>query len=51
VVVVTVVFVAIGTALIYKVVDLLVGMRVDKKEEDIGLDLSQHHETGYTLIE
>jgi Amt family ammonium transporter len=44
-------FSAIGTFVIYKIVDLMVGMRVDERDEYIGLDLTQHHESGYTLIE
>jgi ammonia channel protein AmtB len=36
---------------LYKIVDKLVGMRVEAKDENIGLDLTQHHETGYTLHE
>ena len=46
-----VVFSAVGTFVIYKIVDLMVGMRVDERDEYIGLDLTQHHEAGYTLIE
>lgn len=42
---------AIGTAVLFKIVDLLIGLRVDKRDEFIGLDLTQHHETGYTLID
>jgi ammonium transporter, Amt family len=48
---VAIVFVAIGTAIIYKLVDILIGMRVEKEDEYIGLDLTQHHEAGYTLVE
>ena len=44
-------FSAGGTFIIFKVVDALVGLRVDAREEFLGLDLSQHHEAGYTLIE
>mgnify|MGYP003912423831 CR=1 FL=1 len=44
-------FSAGGTFIIFKIVDALVGLRVDAREEYIGLDLSQHHEAGYTLIE
>jgi Amt family ammonium transporter len=36
---------------LYKVVDLLVGMRVDKQSELIGLDLTQHNESAYTILE
>jgi Amt family ammonium transporter len=37
------------TAVILKVVDALVGLRVDEEAEVAGLDLSQHSETAYTL--
>jgi ammonia channel protein AmtB len=33
------------------VLDAIIGMRVSEHEENIGLDLTQHRETGYTLIE
>lgn len=36
---------------IYKVVDLIIGMRVGEKEEAIGLDLTQHRERAYTVLE
>jgi len=51
VVVVTIVFTAAGTFLLYKLVDKMVGMRVEERDEYVGLDLTQHHETGYTLID
>lgn len=50
-VVVAVLIAGIGTFVIFKIVDAVVGMRVDKDAEYLGLDLSQHHETGYTLID
>jgi Amt family ammonium transporter len=48
---VTIGYALIGTLVIYKVVDMLVGMRVSEKEESIGLDLTQHHERAYTTLE
>jgi ammonia channel protein AmtB len=36
---------------IYKVVDMIWGARVTEKEEAIGLDLTQHHERAYTVLE
>lgn len=48
---VAIAFSAVMTVVIYKIVDLVVGMRVEKKDEATGLDLSQHHETGYTVID
>ena len=44
----TVVFVVVGTFIILKVVDLLVGLRVSSEDEEIGLDLSQHNERAYS---
>jgi ammonium transporter, Amt family len=49
--VVAIAFSAVMTFVLFKIVDALVGMRVDAKDENIGLDLTQHHETGYTLHE
>ena len=37
----------IGTVIIFKVVDKLIGMRVDQDDESAGLDLSQHGEHAY----
>ena len=37
--------------IIYKVVNLIIKVRVDQKEEIIGLDLTQHHENAYTILE
>ena len=49
--IVAVAFSAIMTFLLFKIVDKIIGMRVEIKDEYIGLDLTQHHETGYTLHE
>ena len=50
-VVITVIFAAVMTFIIYKVVNALVCARVEKKEEIVGLDLTQHSESAYTLVE
>ena len=50
-VVVAIVFAAVGTFVIFKIVDAVIGLRVCKNDEYIGLDLTQHHEAGYTLME
>jgi len=50
-VLVTLVYTAVVTFVIYKLVDLLVGMRVSEKEELMGLDLTQHRERAYTVLE
>ena len=39
----------VGTFIILKVVDMIVGVRADAKEEITGLDLSMHGEEGYNL--
>jgi Amt family ammonium transporter len=49
--VVAIAFSAIMTFILFKIVDKIVGMRVNDKDEYIGLDLTQHHETGYTLYD
>jgi Amt family ammonium transporter len=35
---------------IAKVLDLVIGIRVNEEDEEIGLDLSQHAETAYSLL-
>ncbi len=49
--VVTVAFAAIMTFIIFKIVDTVIGMRVEEKNELIGLDLTQQSEAAYTVIE
>ena len=39
----------VGTFVILKVCDALIGVRVDPDAEEQGLDLSQHGEEGYSL--
>ena len=48
---VAVAFAAFMTFIIYKIVDAVLGMRVEEKNELIGLDLTQHSEAAYTVIE
>jgi Amt family ammonium transporter len=50
-VLVTIVYTFVATFIIYKLVDLFVGVRVGEKEELMGLDLTQHHERAYTVLE
>jgi Amt family ammonium transporter len=40
---------AVGSLVLLKVVDLLIGLRVPEDDEQLGLDLSQHGESGYNL--
>ncbi|RMH34104.1 MAG: ammonium transporter [Nitrospirae bacterium] len=44
----TALFALVGTYLILKVVDLMVGLRVSPQDEELGLDLSQHSERAYS---
>lgn len=48
---VTIAFAAIMTFIIFKIVDAVIGMRVEEKHEIIGLDLTQQSEAAYTVIE
>ena len=45
--VVTIAFSFVATLIIGKVIDLVMGLRVDEAAEEEGLDLSQHAETAY----
>ncbi|KAF1056173.1 MAG: Ammonia channel [Pseudomonas delhiensis] len=45
----TIVYTAIVSFIILKVLDVVVGLRVTEEEETIGLDLAQHNERGYNL--
>jgi Amt family ammonium transporter len=47
--VITVLYTAAATWLILKVIEAVVGLRVDDEAETGGLDLSLHNETGYNL--
>ena len=48
---VAVAFAAFMTFIIYKIVDAVLGMRVEEKNEIVGLDLTQQSEAAYTVIE
>jgi Amt family ammonium transporter len=41
-------FAFIGSLILLKITDALVGLRVDEEAEQIGLDLSQHEENAYS---
>jgi len=45
----TVIYTAIVTYVILKVLDMVMGLRVTEEEEAVGLDLAQHNERGYNL--
>jgi Amt family ammonium transporter len=46
---VTWIFAFVMTSIILKVVDVIVGLRVTDEDEERGLDISQHNETGYSV--
>jgi Amt family ammonium transporter len=48
---VTVVYCASVTAAICFIVEKIAGMRVTSEEEIMGLDLTQHHERAYTIVD
>lgn len=50
-VLVTVAYSLVVTLVLLKIVDVLAGLRASDEEERIGLDLTQHRETGYTLLD
>ena len=45
----TVIYTAVVTYVILKVLDAVMGLRVNEEEEAVGLDLAQHNERGYNL--
>ncbi|MBI5042319.1 MAG: ammonium transporter [Nitrospirae bacterium] len=48
-IVATYIYVSVYTFVILKIVDLIIGLRVDKESEAIGLDYTQHRESGYNF--
>lgn len=49
--VMSVIYCAVVTWVICIVVDKLIGMRISKEDEVRGLDLSEHHERAYTILD
>lgn len=45
----TIIYTGVLTAVLLKLVDLCIGLRVSEEDEVVGLDLSQHDERGYIL--
>ena len=45
----TIAYTAVASFIILKVIDALIGLRVDEESETEGLDVSQHDERGYIL--
>ena len=44
----TLVWSGIGSAILYKIVDMIVGLRVTDEKEREGLDIADHGERAYT---
>jgi Amt family ammonium transporter len=49
--VVTIVYAFLATYILYTIVDKTMGVRIARKEEAMGLDLTQHNERAYTMLE
>ena len=45
----TVVYCGVASFIILKVIDMVIGLRANEEDEDVGLDLSMHDEQGYNL--
>ncbi|MEI7751169.1 MAG: ammonium transporter [Candidatus Omnitrophota bacterium] len=50
-VVVTIIYSFIVSFVLLKIVEAVIGLRVSEDEERIGLDLTQHRESGYTILD
>lgn len=50
-VLITAVYSFVVTFILLKLVDLVVGLRASEQDERIGLDLTQHRESGYTQLD
>jgi len=48
---VTIAYSVVVSVVILKVVDIVLGLRIEQADERFGADLTQHHERGYTLID
>ena len=46
---VTIVYTLVASLAVFWVIDKLVGLRVSEEDEEQGLDLAEHAETGYSL--
>ena len=48
---ITLVYSFVVSFIIFKLIDMTMGLRAVADDERIGLDLSQHHEAGYTVLD
>ncbi|MGE4564005.1 MAG: ammonium transporter [Victivallaceae bacterium] len=49
--VISIIFAFVMSVVLLKLVDFLIGLRVTEQSERIGLDLTEHRESGYTILE
>ena len=47
----TIIYSVVVTFILLKIIDALIGLRVSDNEEVIGLDITQHEESAYTLLD
>ncbi len=47
----TIGYAAVMTFIIYKAIDIVIGVRVDDRTETMGIDLQEHNERAYTLLD
>jgi Amt family ammonium transporter len=48
---ITMAFSFVASYILLKLVDAVIGLRVSEHEERVGLDLTQHKESGYTVLD
>ncbi len=48
---ITALYAFVVSLILFKLVDLVINLRVTEQEERVGLDLTQHREAGYTIID
>ena len=48
---ITMIYSFVVSVVLFKIVDFVLGLRVPEREEAVGLDLTQHRESAYTLID
>lgn len=50
-VLVTLAYAFVVTYILIKVIDIVMGLRVSEEDEILGLDITQRHESGYTILD
>ena len=47
----TLVWAGVVSFILLKLIDMTIGLRVDEDDERVGLDVTEHRETAYTLVD